>query len=576
MTVIFILQRTDSKEIRLESLDNGPGLLPFKLGPTRIVTHYHSFIQSIDLSDLQDKIVLVRQQLDDIMPDLNNKTANLYEPHIDYLKYKIENIFEQLQTFRINRTKRGLIDGLGSVIKSISGNLDYTDALRYDNILKTLQENEDKLVTELNSHVSLSKEWTTQYTKIINNLVESQNQIRTLLTEITKKEIMTENDLIKYAHLAQVFLILGDNVDSISQELSKLQDALALIKISSLHHSLLNSNSIKYMINRLELLYSKPKIIDLDIREYYDILKIGSYYSDNKVVIVYRFPVVLQETYDMYKLSIIPNKNAQVLIPPHPFLAIHQTDSRYVETECPKTSKWYLCEEQWNLKNQTTHDCVQQLLIAQQKTELCTPTYVSLERPALEKLDEAHYTMIFPNHTKTHLSCEEDHYRILQGSYLAIIPHNCFIETSDFRISNSEDHIKGQPVKIMNLPQDKIIYHSELPSLKLNTINLDHLQASNLKISHQDLVTLKQDGNIVYHTTIPIYAIIVTASVIIGIISYRKVCHRKINILTGVQEEGVYECAPEERRVNFHQPPAQFTTKVFNSRCSTGGGVTPP
>lgn len=158
MTVIFILQGTDSKEIRLESLDDGPGLLPFKLGPTRIVTHCHSFIQDINLSDLQYKIVLVRQQLDDIMPDLTNKTTNLYEPHIDYLKYKIENIFEQLQTFRINRTKRGLIDGLGSVIKSISGNLDYTDALRYDNVLKTLQENENKLVTELNSHISLSKE----------------------------------------------------------------------------------------------------------------------------------------------------------------------------------------------------------------------------------------------------------------------------------------------------------------------------------------------------------------------------------------------------------------------------------
>lgn len=108
------------QEIRLESLDNESGLLLFKFGSTRIVTHYRSFIQNISLSDLQDKIVLVRQQLDDIMPDLNNKTANLYEPQIDYLKYKNENTFEQLQTFRINRTKRGLIDipSPGSVIKN--------------------------------------------------------------------------------------------------------------------------------------------------------------------------------------------------------------------------------------------------------------------------------------------------------------------------------------------------------------------------------------------------------------------------------------------------------------------------
>lgn len=298
-TLILLLEKIYTQDIRLESLDDGPGLLPFKLGPTRIISHYHSFIQDINLPDLQDKIVLVRQQLNDIMPELNNKTLRLYEPHMDYLKYKIENIFDQLQTFKTSRVKRGLVDGLGSVIKSITGNLDYTDAQRYDSALKLVKDNESKLATELNNHISYSKDWTIQYTKIIDNMLDSQNKIEALLEKIRETEITKDYDLTKYAHLAQVFLILGDNVDSISQELQKLQDALALIKLSSLHHSILSINSIKDMLNRLELLYGKNRIINLDVREYYDVIKIGSYYSENNIVIVYRFPIVLENIYEM-------------------------------------------------------------------------------------------------------------------------------------------------------------------------------------------------------------------------------------------------------------------------------------
>lgn len=578
-TLILLLQKTYTQDIRLESLDDGPGLLPFKLGPTRIISHYHSFIQDINLSDLQEKIVLVRQQLNDIMPELNNKTSRLYEPHINYLKYKIESIFDQLQTFKTNRVKRGLIDGLGSVIKSITGNLDYTDAQRYDSALKLIQDNESKLATELNNHISFSKDWTIQYTKIIDNMLESQGKMEVLLEKIRETEITKDYDLIKYAHLAQVFLILGDNVDSISQELLKLQDALALIKLSSLHHSILSINSIKEMLNRLELLYGRNRIINLDIREYYDVIKIGSYYSENNIVIVYRFPIVLEDIYEMYKLCIVPNKNSQILIPPYPFLAIHQKDLRYIEAECPKTNKWYLCEEEWNLRNQTTHDCIQQLLITQQKLDSCSShqAYVSLEKPALEKLDDLHYTIVFPSPTKTHLSCEQDLYRILQGSYLAIIPHDCFMETSEFKISNTEDHLKGQAVKIMNLPEDTTTSSLELPSLKLNTVNLEHLQAANLRLSHQEIVTMKQGENSIYHTTIPVYTIILIATgIIIIIIAHRRLHQRKNLSIKQAEKQDNYEYIVENRNIDPNHLPAQFTTKVSNRRCSTGGGVTVP
>lgn len=81
----------------------------------------------------------------ELRPLLNNKTLSLFDPHLEHLDSKITLISNKISMFESSRSKRGLIDGLGSVIKSISGNLDYTDALKYENAIKTLRTNEHKL-----------------------------------------------------------------------------------------------------------------------------------------------------------------------------------------------------------------------------------------------------------------------------------------------------------------------------------------------------------------------------------------------------------------------------------------------
>lgn len=102
----------------------------------------------------------------------------------------------------------------------------------------------------------------------------------------------------------------------------------------------------------------------------------------------------MSQEYTMFRLSTIPNKYNEILIPPYPFLATYQKDTRYIEAECPKTSKWYLCEIGKNLKVLTSNDCIQQLVTTQQRLTTCQSTSVSLEKAALEQLDDRHYTYI--------------------------------------------------------------------------------------------------------------------------------------------------------------------------------------
>lgn len=157
LTAHLIKAQEVSQEITLESLGDGPGVLPFRLGATKLITHQHIFLQYIQIKYIEEKIWVLQDQIDKYEPNLNNDTYMLYEVQLNYLSDKMLSVMHHLDTFKPGRVKRGLIDGLGSIIKSVTGNLDYSDVVKYDNTIKILQDNNLEITEELNNHISISK-----------------------------------------------------------------------------------------------------------------------------------------------------------------------------------------------------------------------------------------------------------------------------------------------------------------------------------------------------------------------------------------------------------------------------------
>ena len=578
---MLLLPLTQADDVVLDKLDDGPGVLPFKLGHSKIISHYHSFLQYIRLDEINDKIGLVQTQLQSFKPKINNKTLFLFEPHLVYLETKLDKVLLQLLSFEPNRARRGLIDGLGSVIKSISGNLDYTDAIKYNNAIKVLQDNENKLETEYNQHISLTKVWMSRHTKIIDDIVSNQKEITKLLETTITNESNRDADVLKFAHLAQYLLILGDNIDNLSEELFKLETNLAFIRTSSFSHSMLDINSLQKIVNKLTILYSKNEIVDISLREYYDIIKLGSYYIDNQIVIVYKVPIATPEVYNLYKLSIIPNRNNQALIPTLPYVAIatQGNDSKYMEAECPRLNTWYLCTGKANYEKRSHPDCIQHLITTQQIHHSCKLSYILLTQEAVEQLDDQHYTISLPKPTKVQISCGQEQYKTLQGSYLVKLPYKCFMKTPGFTISNLHDTVKGYVLRIMNLPPtSREITDDKKPSIQLNSINLKNLHDSNTKISLQSPIQIDQVTNqSLYHTTIPIYVILLSAIALGSVISFRRIMKKRqsktqpeLNI-----PEPIYarvqrgsKKTPQKEKIDINRLTAVFSPRPSNS-CSS-------
>lgn len=558
-----------AQEIKFESLAEGPGLLPYKLGPTRLTTHYHTFLQYVQLTEIEDKITLLQTQLFNYKSQLHNDTYLLYEIQIDYLTNKINKILVQLKSLEPNRAKRGLVDGLGSIIKSISGNLDYVDAIKYNNAIKLLQNNQDKIVSEVNNHISLSKEWMSSHTHVLDQLVNNQIKINTTLELLLDRDAYRESSLIKYAKFAQLLEIIGENIDDLMLELIRIENTLAFIRASSTHHSMLDIDVLKSMIDKIKNIYGKDQILNAELREYYNIIKPGSYFIEKQIVIIFKFPIVCKDIYDLYKLSVVPNKNQQVLVPPYPFIATIEQSYVYIEAECPKLSTWYLCDKQITHQVRTKSDCIQELIINQALEESCHFTSVTLSKEAMEKLDDQHYVLSFPNSTKVQSVCGREDFNLLQGSYLATLPVKCYLKTPEFTIINDDDEVKGQPLKLMKIPYDVAKQAAISPNINLNSIDLQGLHSIQEKIITKAPLQLDRiQSDVLYHTTIPLYIVILSACALIITVATRR--YKLWNTKTSKDPElpnpikYIYE-VPEKSRepASRKTVPATFSLNVL-------------
>ena len=106
------------------------------LGEVKILDHYHSVIFYINTTKLFHSYEILFHNSQELK--YTTLINNFIHKTQSTLDLNLKRIWEQLNKLDSKRTKRGLINGLGSIIKFISGNLD-------DNDLRTINENINRL-----------------------------------------------------------------------------------------------------------------------------------------------------------------------------------------------------------------------------------------------------------------------------------------------------------------------------------------------------------------------------------------------------------------------------------------------
>ncbi|CAH2019537.1 unnamed protein product [Acanthoscelides obtectus] len=148
-----------------------------KLGTAKITKNCHSILYFYDVNLIITEVNDLKKKTENVAK-LTRKYIEHYKHSANYLNVlyflerkvdgKLNDIFpstyETVPSFSV-RIKRGLINGLGSIFKAITGNLDASDGEKCESLISDLQNDQNKLSEAINSQNTLSVELIDNFNK---------------------------------------------------------------------------------------------------------------------------------------------------------------------------------------------------------------------------------------------------------------------------------------------------------------------------------------------------------------------------------------------------------------------------
>lgn len=471
-----------AEEAKLVEIANNPGILPFKMGFCKITQTYHAFLHFIDLDFIKDQIKVIESQvftLDALISDLSKDYKFRFTTLQEYISDTLRLILDKYNSLSRTRFRRALIDGLGTIIHSITGNLDQNDALRYNKAIDTLQKNQNEITRHVNQAVSLNKLFLENFNSTISSVVQNQDKLSLKISEIIRNTNMSEQKFIDYIKLDSSYKLLEINIQTILCTLTNLETAISLSEKNIAYRNLITFSNIEYFIQELRKHYDPDQLITFDVkgsRLFYKFLDVGSYFSDNKLVFVVRVPIYYKDIYTYYQLFPLPTSNDTILIPNQSHLVMNENAYQYLDTPCNKIENFYYCKNTILLRDSKRDpDCIYTLITSQELSSQCQYQRITIAQEIFEKINDEYYIYVSLNTTKLRIQCAQEEYLQVKGIYLLKLPENCSASNGKLKFMNMHNVIYGIPIKLLAINLEEATIKNPLQQLKIDNVNLKQL-----------------------------------------------------------------------------------------------------
>lgn len=454
------------------------------------------------------------------------------------LEYKINDArrkFEQISLGSNDRSRRGLINGLGSAWKFITGNLDQTDAEKYDKAIEDLKQYQNKFVSVGNSQISIVEKMLHTFNLSIVKLHHNEEILENRLLSLERKiQNLTSEIFIlnEYEVASSTFYHFMVSLDIIINILSETENAISFAHANILHvtlieheHLSLELNKIASHLNQVKLPFN-PKD---DIFSYYAIIRVRGYISKGKVIFILEVPLVENLSYDYYGLYALPISNENsflIIVPRRKFLILNENYYSFTDNTCKLAKQSsYLCEETKSTIGES-NPCEVELLMFPDKQNHCNQIPSSLKTTKIQKLQENYWMLVAVNKTTVTTFCgTNDEKKSIFGTYLVFLPNNCEVRINEHILRNSgKSEIK---LKMVNLPNIEIpntaqTLNNKVPSipLKLDNLNLNDLKEIETTLEHTKVQLDSIEYPMFHFNNISLYTILIYLMIFVDLIYF--------------------------------------------------------
>lgn len=359
----------------------------------------------------------------------------------------LNNLF--LETPQNYRNKRGLVDGLGKIIKSISGNLDADDAKKYDLLIDILQKDtstikevlasQNQIITKadikFNETITRLKVNEQELVKRIHEYMEYDHQIQKQQSyfqiQITLEKIF-ETYMIIEAEIET--LILGVTFSKLNEFYAPLIDVNILLEeVKKIPHNLLSNN-----------LPLKPSFET--IGALIELCSLKAFITSDKLVTILQMPLVVSQTFKIYHILPFPSlKNRSTIIfPTLEYVAVSHDRMLYINANkeflktCKILTDVFICPSPTILEA-TLGPCEVQVLIHKDHPE-CNPLEIQIRDTIIHQLEANKWILSTPSPTTISVCCEGTcHQENVTSRFQMSLEWPCFAKIGNRKLQSSHD-----------------------------------------------------------------------------------------------------------------------------------------
>ena len=279
----------------------------------------------------------------------------IYNYH-NIIKIRLEQVNKiVLRVFPHIKIKRGLVNGLGSIIKCITGNLDQQDAKKYDKILSSLSEDIEKQNYVVGNQISLVENALKHFNKSIQAITHNQELVEKKVNEIINTTSTLEEMELEIGSLISFNTIYNQmfmSVTTIFDIMTSVEDALTFAKLNTMHTSIIEPDHLKEELIKIKSSISHVKLPFEPSYEnlvyFENIIEIKAYTKENQIVFILIIPLVERIVYDYFHLYSFPvpvqNNLFKIILPTRKFLLLHESSYSMEDTSCIDAGfKQFIC-----------------------------------------------------------------------------------------------------------------------------------------------------------------------------------------------------------------------------------------
>lgn len=352
-------------------MNESPGIYFDYIGELKINNGHLNVLTPVDVSYIDSHIKTLKFMFDKIISQcIQSKVYNALEckSMLEPILVRYQDIvgeYDSLSHLLSRRNKRSAwFGGIGSVLKQLFGTLTEDDAIRYDNALNIVQDDEKKLASLIKQNILVTNSTLSAQHEILQKIMVNEANLKNItdkLSENLNNLTISSQEILITTQLNYAFNLLDSMILTLSFRLEDILNSILFSYQNVLHPSVITPSRLhaelaknyRYLPNNVKL----PISLDLEfIHVIINISKLTCYYYNNKIMFILHIPLVTPETYSLYNNIPLPTPhdvgrlNSYVTVmPSSKFIAMTKDKTRYCTldslTPCAViNSQTYVCD----------------------------------------------------------------------------------------------------------------------------------------------------------------------------------------------------------------------------------------